>query len=148
MSDGVWLTHPQEAAWRGFLQMHAVVTAELGRRLTADSGLSYSDYEVLVALTDQGDDRLRPFELAERTRWEQSRVSHQIARMVERGLVAKVRCDSDRRGSYITPTADGRRAIEAAAAGHVASVRELFIDRLTPTQLAAVVRAAQRVLPP
>ncbi len=109
--------------------------------------LSYSDYEVLVALTEQAAGRLRLFEIAERLGWEKSRVSHQIARMVERGLVEKVRCDTDRRGSFVTPTAEGRRAIESAAPGHVAAVRELFVDRLTVGQLEALADAAGDVLP-
>jgi DNA-binding MarR family transcriptional regulator len=62
--------------------MHAVVTAELARRLTAESTLSYPEYEVLVALTDHPEGRLRPFEIARRFGWEQSRVSHQVDRMV------------------------------------------------------------------
>ncbi|MDP9401748.1 MAG: hypothetical protein M3P85_00105 [Actinomycetota bacterium] len=40
----------------------------------------------------------------------------------------------------------GRRAIEAAAPGHVATVRRLFVDRLTARQLDAVLAAAEAVL--
>ena len=102
---------------------------------------------MLVALTDQADGRLRLFEIAELLGWEKSRVSHQIARMVERGLVEKVRCDTDRRGSFVTPTTEGRRAIRSAAPGHVAAVRELFVDRLTAAQVEAIADAAGDVLP-
>jgi DNA-binding MarR family transcriptional regulator len=126
--------------------MHAQVIAELSRRLAAESSLSFQDYEVLVALTDRPDAQLRPFELAEALGWEKSRLSHHVARMTERGLVEKVACDSDRRGSYVAVTTAGRRAIEAAAPGHVAAVRELFIDRLRPDQLDAIAAAAEDVL--
>ena len=128
------------------LRMHATLTAELGRRLGAESSLSYSDYEVLVVLTDQPGGHLRLFEIAEMLGWEKSRVSHQIARMVDRGLVEKVRCDTDRRGSFVTATANGRRAIESAAPGHVAAVRELFVDRLTTAQIEAIADVAVAVL--
>ena len=148
MRDTPWLTGAEEAAWRGFLRTHAAVTAELGRRLAVESSLSYPDYEVLVTLTDQVDGRLRLFEIAELLGWEKSRVSHQIARMVERGLVEKVRCDTDRRGSFVTPTTEGRQAITSAAPGHVAAVRQLFIDRLTSAQLEAVAGIATNVLAP
>jgi DNA-binding MarR family transcriptional regulator len=118
----------------------------LARQLAADSGLSYADYVVLVALTDRPDGRTRLFELAEVLGWEKSRLSHQVARMVDRGLVAKEKCDSDRRGAFVIITPQGRREIEAAAPGHVDAVRRMFVDRLTPAQLDALGDAAEAVL--
>jgi DNA-binding MarR family transcriptional regulator len=128
------------------LRMHSWLTAELGRRMGAESSLSYSDYEVLVVLTDQADGRLRLFEVAEMLGWEKSRVSHQVARMVDRGLLQKVPCDTDRRGSFVMATAKGRREIKSAAPGHVAAVRELFVDRLTAAQLEGIAGVARDVL--
>ena len=66
--------------------------------------------------------------------------------MAGRGLVTKEKCDADRRGAYVVVTTRGRREIAAAAPGHVAAVRRLFVDRLTPTQLEAVGEAAEIVL--
>jgi DNA-binding MarR family transcriptional regulator len=78
--------------------------------------------------------------------WEQSRLSHQVARMGDRGLVAKEKCDSDRRGAFVVLTEQGRTAIEQAAPGHAEAVRRLYIDVLTPEELAAVGAAAEAVL--
>jgi DNA-binding MarR family transcriptional regulator len=145
--EAEWLNEREEAAWRGLLRLHAQLTAELGRRLTLESPLSYPDYEVLVVLTDRPDGQmLRVFELAEALGWEKSRASHQVARMAERGLVKKVPCPTDRRGAFVASTARGRRYIESAAPGHVAAVRELFVDRLSPAQLDAIAQAAEDVL--
>jgi DNA-binding MarR family transcriptional regulator len=146
MSGGPWLEARQERAWRALQRMQLLLTGELARRLACGSELSYPDYTVLVALTDQPDGRLRLFELGRRLGWEKSRVSHHVARMAERGLVKKEQCASDRRGAFVVVTARGRRAIEAAAPGHVAAVRELFVDRLTPAQLDAVAEASEAVL--
>ena len=66
--------------------------------------------------------------------------------MADRGLVTKEKCDSDRRGAYVVVTDAGRKEIEAAAPGHVAAVRRLFVDRLTPDQLDAIGEAAEIVL--
>jgi DNA-binding MarR family transcriptional regulator len=126
--------------------MQMRLTAALARQLTADSALSYQDYLVLVALTDRPDGRMRLFEVGRQLGWEQSRLSHQVTRMTERGLVTKERCDSDRRGSFVVLTEEGRTAIEGAAPGHAAAVRRLFVDVLTPDQLAAVGGAAESVL--
>lgn len=146
MAKSSWLTPAQERAWRALQFMQMRLDAELARRLAADSQLSYSDYIVLVALTDRTDGRLRLFELVNVLGWEKSRVSHQVSRMVERGLVAKKKCDTDRRGAYIVVTALGKREIAAAAPGHVEAVRTLFVDKLTPAQLATIGDAAEAVL--
>jgi len=146
MTDQRWLDEREERAWRALQAMQMRLDAELARQLAADSSLSYPDYLVLVTLTDRPDGRLRLFELAEELGWEQSRASHHVARMVTRGLVAKERCRDDRRGAHVRITDRGRAAIEAAAPGHVAAVRRLFVDRLTGAQLDAVHDAARSVL--
>lgn len=73
-------------------------------------------------------------------------VDHRLDILTERGLVKKEKCDSDRHGCHVVVTARGRREIEAAAPGHVAAVRRLFVDRLTSEHLDAVGDAAEGVL--
>jgi DNA-binding MarR family transcriptional regulator len=146
VKDLRWLDDREDRAWRALQFMQMRLEAELARQLANGSALSYSDYLVLVALTDRPEERLRLFELGEVLGWEKSRLSHHIGRMAERGLVKKERCDSDRRGAFVALTEQGRRAIEAAAPGHVDIVRRLFIDKLTPAELDVIARAAERVL--
>jgi DNA-binding MarR family transcriptional regulator len=141
-----WLDEREARAWRGLQLMDMQLTAALAHQLAVDSGLSYPDYVVLVALTGQPEGRLRVFELARVLGWEKSRVSHHVARMSDRGLVEKQRCGDDRRGSFVAVTDKGRAEIEAAAPGHVRTVRELFVDRLTPAQLDVLGDVAETVL--
>jgi DNA-binding MarR family transcriptional regulator len=146
MSATRWLDDREQAAWRALQRMQMHLDARLARQLAVESGLSYPDYVVLVALTDQPEGRLRLGELAGALAWEKSRASHHVARMTARGLVAKEPCDADRRGAWVVVTPEGRAEIGAAAPGHVRAVRELFVDRLTPEQLDAVRSAAEAVL--
>jgi DNA-binding MarR family transcriptional regulator len=141
-----WLSESEERAWRALQFMQMRLEAELARQLTAESGLSYPDYVVLVTLTDHPDGRLRLFELGATLGWEKSRLSHHVTRMADRGFVKKEPCDDDRRGSFVVVTKRGRSEIEAAAPGHVRSVRELFVDRLTPDELEVIASAAEKVL--
>ncbi len=141
-----WLDDDQQRAWRALQVMQARLNAALAGQLAAESDLSLPDYAVLVDLTDRPDGTARVHELARHLGWERSRVSHHVARMAERGLVRKERCKVDRRGSYAVVTEEGRRAIEAAAPGHVHAVRRFFIDVLTGEQLDALARAADRVV--
>lgn len=146
MDDVRWLDEPQERAWRALQFMQMRLTARLAGELAAVSELSYPDYLVLVALGDAAGGRRRPFELADILGWEKSRVSHQVARMAERGLVAKERCGDDGRGAFVVATERGRAAIEAAAPHHVATVRRLFVDPLMPDELDTLGRAADKIL--
>jgi DNA-binding MarR family transcriptional regulator len=146
MADVQWLDEREERAWRALQFMQMRLDAELARQLANESGLSYSDYLVLVALTDRAEARLRLFELGEILGWEKSRLSHQVGRMADRGLVKKEKCDSDRRGAFVVLTKQGRKAIDLAAPGHVGVVRRLFMDKLTPSELDVIATAAERVL--
>jgi DNA-binding MarR family transcriptional regulator len=146
VTDVRWLDEREERAWRALQFMQLRLERELAHQLAAGSHLSYPDYLVLVALTDHPTGRLRMFELGEVLGWEKSRVSHHVARMADRGLVKKESCGTDRRGAYVSVTRTGRTAIRRAAPGHVAAVRRLFVDRLSPDQLDAVADAAETVL--
>jgi DNA-binding MarR family transcriptional regulator len=146
VDDVRWLEPDQERAWRALKLMQMRLEGELARQLAEESGLSDADYAVLVQLTDRPEGRMRLFELARDLGWEKSRVSHQVARMAGRSLVEKQRCASDRRGAFVAVTERGRAEIAAAAPGHVAAVRRLFVDPLTPTQLAALAGAAEAVI--
>jgi DNA-binding MarR family transcriptional regulator len=106
--------------------------------LQRQTGLSEADYDVLVALSDAPEQRLRLGELGARLDWEKSRLSKQISRMSTRGLVAREDCVTDSRGAFAVLTKAGRTAIEAAAPIHVELVRTWFIDALTPAQLKAM----------
>ena len=141
-----WLDDDEQRAWRAFLRMQGQLAARLNRQLQADSGLSLADYAVLAQLSEAPDGRLRPYELQRDLEWEQSRLSHHLARMQRRGHVRREECTMDGRGAFIALTDAGRAAIEAAAPGHVEAVRGLFLDRLTRQQVAALNRISSQVL--
>jgi len=144
--DARWLSSDEQRAWRAWLDAHARLSARLNRELQAGSGLSLSDYDVLVHLTDVPEGRLRAFELGDGLQWEKSRVSRQVARMAARGLVARHASPEDGRGAYVTITPAGRRAIEDAAPAHVALVRQLLFDGLTAGQVRTLATVAMSVV--
>jgi DNA-binding MarR family transcriptional regulator len=141
-----WLNGEEQHAWRSFIRLHQKLNATLTRDLQAHSKLSGADYEILVALTDTPDGRLRFQDLAKAVEWEQSRLSHQIARMTKRGLVAREECAEDGRAAFVVLTPAGREIIDAAAPKHVATVRRLVIDALGPDELATLGQLSNRIL--
>ncbi|MBE7188066.1 MarR family winged helix-turn-helix transcriptional regulator [Jatrophihabitans endophyticus] len=141
-----WLDDREQSAWRSFLHMHAQLTAQLGRELQESSNLSISDYSVLVQLSDQPDQRVRILELARALQWEKSRLSHQLTRMQQRGLLERSSCKEDRRGAFVVLTDAGREALEAVAPAHVASVRRYLFDDLSLEQLEVFTAVCDGVL--
>jgi DNA-binding MarR family transcriptional regulator len=118
---------------------------EMNRQLQADSGLSLSDYDVLVALSDAGDDGMRVGDLAAQIGWERSRLSHQLRRMEERGLTERRPSTEDRRTTMVVLTETGRQAIVEAAPGHVDLVRRLFFDPLPDHLLGPFTEALEHI---
>ena len=143
----MWLTGEQQRVWRGYLAMARRLEAAMNRQLQRDCGISLSDYHVLVALSEGGP--MRMFELADALAWEQSRLSHQIRRMRDRGLVLRRRSqrgDDDRRGATVELTPAGRDALRTAAPGHVELVRSVVFDGMPAKQLRALRSLTETVL--
>jgi DNA-binding MarR family transcriptional regulator len=146
MSEPRWLTPAEMRAWVAYRRMRALLDLQITRDLAADSGLSDADYDVLSTVSDQPGRRMRLGELAARIRWSVSRLSHHVSRMEQRGLVAREDCADDGRGQTVVLTADGWDTIQAAAVHHVASVRAHFVDLLTPAEIDAFARIAEKVV--
>jgi DNA-binding MarR family transcriptional regulator len=141
-----WLTEEEQRAWRGLLRMTSRLNARMNRQLQDEYGISLADYEVLVALSEAPEGRLRVFETVDALAWEQSRVSHQLARMQRRGLITRQDCATDARGAFAVLTKAGRAAIERAAPAHVEMVRQLVFDGLGHDQLTALTEITTGVL--
>ena len=143
---GAWLSDDEQRTWRTYLRMSSLLPAALNRELQQDSGLTLPEYEVLVALSEAPQRRLRPFQICEALNWEQSRLSHQLTRMERRGLVTRRECAADGRGAFIELTAAGADAIDAAAPRHVATVRRLIFDQLGDAQRASFEQACAAIV--
>ncbi|MBL1065371.1 MarR family winged helix-turn-helix transcriptional regulator [Streptomyces sp. 7-21] len=139
-----WLSEAEQRAWRTHLDVTRLLTYQLGRDLQP-FGLTMHDYEILVHLSEAPKRRMRMTDLASATLQSKSRLSHQITRMENAGLVRREHCDSDRRGLFAVLTDAGWETMLQVAPHHVASVRRHFIDLLAPSELAALRRALEPV---
>src|ERR1700742_576435 len=129
-----WLSADEQQAWRATVHLSQLLMRQQARARNAP-GLSGHDYEILVELSEAPDHRLRMTELADATSQSRSRLSHQISRMENRGLVRRDDCEGDKRGTFAVLTGEGMATIERVAPDHVENVRRHFIDRLSPRQL-------------
>jgi DNA-binding MarR family transcriptional regulator len=141
-----WLDETEMDLWRTWLRVQTELPSALGRALHEDSQLSLQDFETLVRLSEAPDGGLRISALAEEMHWERSRLSHHLRRMAGRGLVEKIECAEDGRGSFVVLTDAGEQALRAAAPDHVRTVRRLFFDEMSTEERDAVQRFLGRVL--
>ena len=141
-----WLSTDEHQAWRGLIEMIARLQNRLTHQLQEASGLSLTDYDVLVPLSESPTGRLRVYEIAAGLGWEQSRLSHHVTRMQRRGLVSRQECRTDRRGAFVVLTDAGRTAIENAAPAHAELVRHLVFEGATPEQVAVLTAFTAQVL--
>jgi DNA-binding MarR family transcriptional regulator len=130
-------TSAELRTWREFIETVDALSWRLAGRLQAESSLSPGDYQVLLALSEADGRRLRPSELAAVIGWERSRLSHHLGRMEKRGLISRDPCAADGRGAEVVLAAHGGDCFRRATIPHLRAVRELFIDALSPQQLAA-----------
>ena len=130
-----WLDQTEERAWRAYRRMFTLLEAQLGRELAAETGLSMADYTVLSNLVEVDDRRYRITALADYVQWSQSRLSHHLTRMEERGLVRREQVRGDARGAYAVLTKRGLQAIASATPVHLSGVRRHMVDLLTREQL-------------
>lgn len=121
--------------WRYLAGMLAWVPAELEAQLQRDAGLTHFGYWVLAALSEAPQRSRRMSELASMVHGSQSRLSHVVGKLERQGWVRRERTAEDGRGSVAVLTDAGYDKIAASAPGHVAAVRSLIFEALTPEQV-------------
>jgi DNA-binding MarR family transcriptional regulator len=141
-----WLNKREAEVWRKYRDLQRELQSAQDRQLIRDSGLSGADYALLVPLSESPGGLVRARDLGLAVGWERSRISHQIRRMEERGLVTREACADDARGSMVRLTTFGRAAIESAAPAHVETVRRFFFDPLSREEVGTLGALFDRML--
>ena len=145
MSDAAGLDPEDWALWSSVTAMRAGIDRALEQRLQRDAGLSLADFEILHGLASAEGHRLRAGALADALGWEKSRISHQVRRMAERGLLDRQTCATDGRGTWVALAAAGADAFAAASCGYAEVLRAAFFHRLAPADKRALARVADVV---
>jgi DNA-binding MarR family transcriptional regulator len=134
----LWLTDDQRAAWVRFAAVLELLPAALDAQLVTDESLTHFDYFTLAMLSESPNHVLRMTALARRTNATLPRLSRVVSRLEAEGYVERSPCLEDRRATNATLTEAGWKKVQQAAPGHVATVRSLVIDALTPAQVDAL----------
>lgn len=113
------------------------------RAAFAEHGLESWEFDVLSALRRAGSPyRLTPGDLVRQTLVTSGTMTNRVDRLESRGLVARERSVTDRRGVLVSLTAAGRDAVDAALADLIDDERRLLagLDSTDQETLAAQLR--------
>lgn len=130
-----WLDEDEMAAWLPLIRIVHALPQALDKLLREEVGIPHNYYGMLATLSAQPDRTLTMGDLARLTASSPSRLSHAIAALEQRGWVERQQCAEDKRRQFVTLTEGGAAMLEEVAPSHVAHVRELIFDRLSPEQV-------------
>jgi DNA-binding MarR family transcriptional regulator len=140
------LTARELAIWRMLLRTHASITSQLERDLVAEHGLPLAWYDLLLQLAEAPGQRLRMTDLAERVLLSRSGLTRLVDRLVTEGLVERVACPSDARGTFSVLTSAGLQRLREAAPTHLRGIAEYISGPLTDQDLDALGRLLGKLL--
>ena len=141
-----WLDDQQQRTWRAWLSMAELLPRALDAQLQRDAGISHAAYVVLAMLSESPSRCRRMSDLARRANQSQSRLSHTVGRLEERGWVRRERATEDGRGNLAVLTDAGWDVVRQVAPGHVEAVRASLFDPMTPEQTRVLREALEQVL--
>jgi len=140
-----WLTEAEVSSWLSVVRLVTWLPWSIDHQLRRDSDLSMVEYQVMARLSQRPERTLRMGLLADLVNSSLSRLSHLVKRLEDRGLVRREPDPADGRFISAVLTDEGFQVLAEAAPGHVAHVRALVIDVLSPEQLRRLGLSADRI---
>ena len=144
--DPQWLNEAERGAWLRLIAVVELLPGVLDSQLRSDAGLTHFEYFVVAMLSEAPERTLRMTTLAQRTNASLPRLSHVIRRLEDRDLVERTPCPDDRRATDARLTERGWATVQAAAPGHVETVRRVVLDPLSTRQIDELSEIAGAVL--
>lgn len=138
MVEVEWLNDDERDAWLSLVALMFKMPAAVERQLVEDEDLSLAEYLVLAMLSEAPDRSHRMSDLAAATFTGQSRLSRIVSRLERHDFVRRSANAQDRRVVVARLTDLGYEKVRQGAPGHVAHVREVIFDRLSPQQVGQI----------
>src|SRR5260370_11412220 len=140
------LEEAQLTAWRSFLTAHATLIDRIEHELVGASVLPLSWYDVLLALYEAPDHRLRMHELASAIVLSRSGLTRLVDRLEAEGLLFRERSGTDRRGAYAVLTDAGFAALRQTWPVYARGIGEHFARYLSGKEAPTLTQVFLKVL--
>ena len=140
------LDHAESDAWRALIGTTVWLPAALDLQLQRDAGITHFEYGVMSALVHQPRQAMKMKELGRITNSALSRLSKVVDRLSAQGWIERQPDPDDGRVTQAVLTKAGRRKVAAATPGHIATVRSLVFDQISPTQAREMQAVLSRIV--
>jgi DNA-binding MarR family transcriptional regulator len=132
-------------AWEAFVFAHAAAVGRIERDLAAAGHISLTWYDVLAALSQAPDRRLRLHELAREVVLSRSGLTRLLDRMERAGLIRREPVPDDRRGAFAQMTKAGEAALLETWPSYERGIARYFAAHLSEEEKATIAVALRRV---
>lgn len=139
------LEEDQLAAWRAFVNAHAAVIKRIEADLSDQRREPLTTYDVLVALYQSPDKKLRMSDLANKVVLTRSGLTRVIERLEREGLVERERTEEDRRGAFAVLTREGKREFLRTWPVYAEGIYNYFVSVLDEEERKAVEKAMTKI---
>jgi DNA-binding MarR family transcriptional regulator len=140
-----WLTDPETRLWNAFTETEARLNRYVARQLSVEGSVGQVQFEILARLSEVPGGVRRMNELADALITSPSGLSYQVTQLEKAGLVTRTASNDDQRGIDVGLTQAGRRVVQRIAPGHVAAVREGFLDQLNAAERKTLTAVFERM---
>jgi DNA-binding MarR family transcriptional regulator len=141
-------------AYFALIEVSSLLRHTVEQQLKEAGGLSYVQFQLLATLGDAADGSRRMTDLADGVVYSRSGLTYQVGLLEQSGLVTRSPSADDERGVTVTITDAGRAVLGAVFPGHVAVLRQLFLEPLSAQDVGSLadvlgrVRDHMRTIPP
>lgn len=128
--------NPQQLeSWRTFLKTHAKIITLIEQDLASEKRVPLSTYDVLIALYEAPEKRLRINEIGKSVVLSRSGLTRLVDRLERENLIIRERSETDRRGAFAVLTRDGQRELLKAWPVYAKGIQEHFVSKVTNEEL-------------
>jgi DNA-binding MarR family transcriptional regulator len=140
------LDNLRSSLWRLFLTAQVKLRDRIESKLDQAGLPSLEWYDVLYTLKEAPEQRLRLSELAEKVLLTRSNLTRLVDRLENAGLLQRVSCPSDRRGTFAVLTESGFAMQEQMWSIYAEGIVEYFASQINDEEVEVLQQVLQRML--
>lgn len=140
------LDSARNSLWKLFLTVHTRLVEQVEQDFRQAKLPPFEWYDVLIALKQAPDQRLRLSELADVLLVNRTNVTRLIDRMEQAELIRREACQDDRRGAFAVLTKAGLKMQQKMWSVYAQSIDQYFGRHLTEADVAVFTKALSAIL--
>jgi DNA-binding MarR family transcriptional regulator len=146
MNPNSKLDNLRSSLWRLFLTAQVKLRDRIEAKLDQENLPSLEWYDVLYTLKEAPEQRLRLSELAEKVLLTRSNLTRLVDRLENAGLLQRMSCPSDRRGTFAVLTETGLAMQEQMWLIYAEGIVEYFASQINDEEVEVLQQVLQRML--